>query len=72
MAGHREREQSSASFWYGTFEQYLGAQQQQAWLFQHTLCSVRFQDLVDAIKEWRAMCGTASWRIMADSNESEQ
>jgi hypothetical protein len=82
MSGHRERKQSSESFRYGTFEQYLEAQQQYAWLFRHNLCSIKFQDLVDAIKEGRAIAirdgshknkwGTASWRIMADSNEAEQ
>jgi hypothetical protein len=80
MAGHREREQSSASIRYGTFDQYLEAQQQDAWLFLHTLCSINFQDLVDAIEEGRAFTisygshknkwGTASWRIMADTNGS--
>jgi hypothetical protein len=82
MSGHRKREQSGASIWYGTFEQYLEAQQQYTWLFQHILCSVKFQDLIDAIKEGQAIaisyeshknkCGTASWRIMADTNEAEQ
>jgi hypothetical protein len=55
MSGHRERIQSSASFRYGTFEQYLEAQQKYALLFQHALCSIKFQDLVDAIKEGRAI-----------------
>jgi hypothetical protein len=55
MSGHREREHSSASIRYGTFDQYLEAQQQYAWLFHHTLCSIKFQDLVDAIKEGRAI-----------------
>jgi hypothetical protein len=82
MSGDREREQSSASFRYGTFDQYLEAQQQYAWLFRHTLCSIKFQDLVDSIKEGWAIAisdgshknkwGTASWRIMADSNKAEQ
>jgi hypothetical protein len=53
MPGHRDSEQSSASIRYGTFEQYIEAQQQYAWLFRHTLCSIKFQDLVDAIKEGR-------------------
>jgi hypothetical protein len=82
MTEHREREQSSASIQYGTFKQYVEAQQQYAWLFQHTLCSIKFQDLVDAIKEGHDVAirdgshknkwGTASWRIMADTNEAEQ
>jgi hypothetical protein len=55
MSEHREREQSSASFRYGSFEHYLEAQQQYAWLFRHTLCSIKFQDMVDAIKEGRAI-----------------
>jgi hypothetical protein len=55
MLGHREREQSSESIWYGTFDQYLEAQQKYVWLFRHTLCSTKFQDLVDAIKEGRAI-----------------
>jgi hypothetical protein len=55
MSGHRERELSLASIWYGTFEHYLEAQQQYAWLFLHTLCSIKFQDLFDAIKEEWAM-----------------
>jgi hypothetical protein len=33
MSGHREREQSEASIRYGTFKQYLEAQQQYTWLF---------------------------------------
>jgi hypothetical protein len=33
MPGHQEREHSSASIRYGTFDQYLEAQQQYAWLF---------------------------------------
>jgi hypothetical protein len=80
MSGHRECEQSSTSIRYGTFDRYLEAQQQYAWLFRHTLCSIKFQDLVDAIKEGRATAisdgshknkwGTASWRIMTDTNES--
>jgi hypothetical protein len=82
MSGHREREQSSASIRHGTFEQYIEAQQQYTWLFLHTLCSIKFQDLVDAIKEERAIAisdgshknkwGTAAWRIMADTNETEK
>jgi hypothetical protein len=52
------------------------------WLFRHTLCSIKFHDLVDAIKEGRAIAisdgshknkwGSVSWRIMADTNEDEQ
>jgi hypothetical protein len=82
MSGHQEREHSSASILYGTFDQYLEAQQQYAWLFRHTLCSIKFQDLVDAIKEGRAIeisdgsqknkWGTASWRIMEETNEAEE
>jgi hypothetical protein len=66
----------------GTFKQYLEAQQQYAWLFQHTICSIKFQDLVDSIKEGQDIAisdgshknnwGTLSWRIMADNNEGEQ
>jgi hypothetical protein len=58
------------------------AQQQYVLLFHHTVCSIKFQDLVDAIKEGRAIAisdgshknkwGTASWRIMSDTNEDEQ
>jgi hypothetical protein len=55
MPGHQERARSSASIRYGTFDQYLEAQQQYTWLFCHTLCSIKFQDLVDAIKEGRAI-----------------
>jgi hypothetical protein len=55
MSGHRERDHSSAPIQYGTFDQYLEAQQQYAWLFFHTLCSIKFQDLVDAVKEGRAI-----------------
>jgi hypothetical protein len=51
ISGHREREHSSASIRYGTFDQYLEAQQQYAWLFSHILYSIKFRDLVDAIKE---------------------
>jgi hypothetical protein len=79
MSGHREREHSSASIQYGTFDQYIEAQQQYAWLSHHTLFSIKFQDLVDAIKEGRAIAisngshknkwGTASWQIMPDTNE---
>jgi hypothetical protein len=82
MPGHQEREHSSASIQYGTFDQYLEAQQQYAWLFCHTLCYIKFQDLVDAIKEGRDIAisdgshknkwGTASWQIMSDTNEAEQ
>jgi hypothetical protein len=53
-----------------------------AWLFRHTLLSIKFQDLVEAIKEGRVILisdgshkiewGTASWRILADTNEWEQ
>jgi hypothetical protein len=77
MSGHREREYSSAPIRYGTFDQYLEVQQQYAWLFGHTLCSIKFQDLVDAIKEGRAIAisdgshknkWTASWRIRSDTN----
>jgi hypothetical protein len=53
MSGHLEREHSSASIQYGTFDQYLEAQQQYAWLFRHIFCPIKFQDLVDAIKEGR-------------------
>jgi hypothetical protein len=80
ISGHREREHSSASIQYGTFDQYLEAQQHYAWLFYHTLCSIKFQDLVDALKEGRDIAisdvshknkwGTASWRIMSDTNEA--
>jgi hypothetical protein len=82
MPGHREREHSSASIRYGTFDQYLEAQQQYAWIFRHTLCSIKFQDLVDAINVGRAIAisdgshknkkGTVPWPIMPDTNESEQ
>jgi hypothetical protein len=82
MSGHREREHPSASIRYGTFDQYLEAQQQYAWLFCHTLCSIKFQDLVDAIKEGRDISisdgshknkwGTTSWRIISDTNEADQ
>jgi hypothetical protein len=82
MSGHREREHSSTSIQYGTFDQYLDSQQQYAWLFHHTLCSIKFQDLVYAIKERRDIAisdgshknkwGTASWRIMSDTNKYEQ
>jgi hypothetical protein len=82
MSRYLEREHSSASIRYGTFDQYLEAQQQYAWLFCHTLCYIKFQDLVDAIKEGRAIAisdgshknkwGTASWRIMSETNEAEQ
>jgi hypothetical protein len=82
MSGHREREHSPASIRYGTFDQYLEAQQQYAWLLHHTLCSIKFQDLVDAIKEGWAIAisdgshknkwGTASWQIMSDTNKDEQ
>jgi hypothetical protein len=82
MAGHRENEHSSASIQYGNFDQYIEAQQQYAWLFHHTLCSIKFQYLVDTIKEGRAIAISdgshkskwvkASWRIMADTNEDEQ
>jgi hypothetical protein len=53
MLGHRERERSSESIRYGTFDQYLEDQQQYSWLFRHTLCSIKFQDPVDAVKEGR-------------------
>jgi hypothetical protein len=82
MSGHREREHSPASIQHGTFDQYLEGQQQYAWLFCHTLCSIKFQDMVDASKEGRAIAisdgsrknkwGTASWRIMSETNEAEQ
>jgi hypothetical protein len=82
MSGHREREQSPVSIQYGTYDQYLVAQQQYTWLFRHTLCSIKFQDLVDAIKEGRAIAisdgshkkkwGTASCRIIADTKEAER
>jgi hypothetical protein len=82
MSGHREREQSSASIRHGTLDQYLEAQQQYAWLIRHTLCSIKFQDMVDAIKEGWAIAisdgshknkwVTASWRIMAATNKAEQ
>jgi hypothetical protein len=72
----------TVSIRYVTFKQYLEAQQQYAWLFRHTQCSIKFQDLVDAIKEGRAISisngshkkkwGTASWIIMSDINEAEQ
>jgi hypothetical protein len=82
MSGHREREQSSASIQYGTFDQYIEAQQQYAWLLRHTLCSIKFQAMVDAIKEGWAIAisdgshknkwGISSWKIMSDTNEAEQ
>jgi hypothetical protein len=82
MSGHRESEQSVASIRYGTLEHYIEAQQQYTWLFRHTLCSIKFQDLEDAINEGSAIAisdrsdknkrGTASWRIMADTNEADQ
>jgi hypothetical protein len=82
MSGHREHEHSSASIWYGTFYQYLEDKQQYAWIFRHTLFSIKFQDLVDAIKEERSIAisdgshknkwGTASWRIMLETNEAEK
>jgi hypothetical protein len=82
MSGHQEREHSSASIRYGTFDQYLEDQQQYAWLFHHTLCSIKFQDLVDAINEGRTIeisdgshknkWGTASWRMMSDTNKAEK
>jgi hypothetical protein len=37
MSGHQEREQSVESIRYGTFDHYLEAQQQYAWLFRHTV-----------------------------------
>jgi hypothetical protein len=55
ISGQQEREQSVASIRYGTFKQYIAAQQQYIWVFRHTLCSVKFQDLVDAIKGGRAI-----------------
>jgi hypothetical protein len=82
ISGHRERENSVESIWYGTFEQYLEAQQQYAWLFRHTLYSIKFQDIVDEIKEVRSIAirdrshknklGTASWRIISDTDKAEQ
>jgi hypothetical protein len=51
MSGHREREKSVASIRHGTLEEYLEAQHQYVWLFRHTLCSIKFQDMVDALKE---------------------
>jgi hypothetical protein len=82
MSGHQEREHSSASIRYGNFDQYLEAQQQFVWLFLHTLCSIKFQDLVDAINEGRAIAvsdgyhknkwGTALWRIVSETNEAEK
>jgi hypothetical protein len=82
MSGHREREHSSASIQYGTFDQYLEAQQQHALLFRHTLCSINFQYLVDAIKEGQSIAisdgshknkwGTSSWQIMSNTNEDEK
>jgi hypothetical protein len=76
MSGHKERETSSASIRYGNFDQYLEAQH------HHTFCSIKFQDLVVAIKERRAIAisygyqdnkwGTSSWRIMVDANKAEQ
>jgi hypothetical protein len=82
MPDHHEREHSSASIQYGTFDHYLEAQQQYTWLFRHTLCSIKFQDLADAIKEGRVIAisdgshknklGTVSWPIMSDTNEDEQ
>jgi hypothetical protein len=39
----------------GTFDQYLVAQQQYVWLFNHTLFSSKFQDLLDTIKEGQAI-----------------
>jgi hypothetical protein len=82
MSGHRERQHSSASIGYGTFDQYIEAQQQYSLICYHTICSIKFQDLVDAIKERRAIAisdgsnktkwGTAAWRIISDTNEAEQ
>jgi hypothetical protein len=82
MSGYRKREHSSASIRFGTFDLYLEAQQQYAWLFRHSLYSIKFQDLADAIKEGRAIAisdgshknkwGTASCPIMSDTNEAEQ
>jgi hypothetical protein len=81
-SGHCELEHSSASIQYYTFDQYLEAQQRYAWLFHHTLCSIKFQDLVDAIKEGWAIAisdgshknkwGTSSWRIISDTSKDEQ
>jgi hypothetical protein len=53
ISGHRECEQSVTSIWHGTFEQYLKAQQQYAWLLRHTLFSIKFQDLVEESNEGR-------------------
>jgi hypothetical protein len=82
MSGHQEREHSSASIQYGSFYQYIEAQKQYAWLFRHTLFSIKFQDLVDAVKGgWdiaisdgshKNKWGKASWRIMPDNNKDEQ
>jgi hypothetical protein len=82
MSGHREQEQSVVSIRYGTLEQYIEAQQQYAWLFRHNLCSIKFQDLADAIKEGsdnaisdgshKNKSGTSSWRIMSDTNEAKK
>jgi hypothetical protein len=82
MSGHRECEHSSTSIQYGTFDQYLEAQQHYAWLFHHTLCSIKFQDLVDTIKEGRTVAisdgshknkqGIESWPIISETNEDEQ
>jgi hypothetical protein len=55
MSGHQAREQSVASIQYRTFEQYLEALQQYAWLFRHNLCSINFQYVVEAIKEGKAI-----------------
>jgi hypothetical protein len=55
ISGHRAREQSVATTRYGIFEQYIKAQQRYAWLLRHTLCSVEFQDGVDAIQEEKAI-----------------
>jgi hypothetical protein len=51
-------------------------------VFRHTLCSIKFQELVDAIKGgWditisdgshKTKWGTSSWSIMIDTNEAEQ
>jgi hypothetical protein len=74
--------QEKSTIQYGTFEKHLEAQQQYAWLFRHPLCSIKFQDLVDAIEEGRDIAisdgshknkwGTTSSRIMTDTNEALQ
>jgi hypothetical protein len=68
MSGHQEREHSSASIQYGTFDQYLEAQQQYAWIFCHTLGSIKFQVLVNAITEgWAIAISDVSHKKVGNS-----